>query len=231
MLGYRHMTPVMFSDPSGKFPFLITLAIIGLVVGAGVGAGVGLSQGHTGWQLVGDIALGGLIGGVAGLLIGAGISGALTGGFFSSWTGVKAGAQLVYGMYKVGGAAAAGYMMLDNLGHSFSQFTHVFYSGGYVDNQGNIVDVSKNRAAELANATGGKTIDMTRIGTYLTKMGYSSDHSAWTYASANFANQVPYLGKVHAILYYPGMSEASVWLTTELPSLVKRFIEIIIGGL
>lgn len=221
----------MYFDPSGKFPFLITLAIIGLVVGAGVGAGVGLSQGHTGWQLVGDIALGGLIGGVAGLLIGAGISGALTGSFFSSWTGVKAGAQLVYGMYKVGGAAAAGYMMLDNLGHSFSQFTHVFYSGGYVDNQGNVVDVSKNRAAELANAIGGKTIDMTRIGTYLTKMGYSSDHSAWTYASANFANQVPHLGKVHAILYYPGMSEASVWLTTELPSLVKRLIEIIIGGL
>lgn len=36
MLGYKHMTPVMHYDPSGKFPFLITLVIIGLVVGAGV---------------------------------------------------------------------------------------------------------------------------------------------------------------------------------------------------
>lgn len=137
----------------------------------------------------------------------------------------------MYGMYKAGGISAAGYMMLDNLGHSSSSFTHVFYSGGYIDRQGNVIDVSKNRAVELANSIGGKTIDMTRIGTYLTKTGYASNHPTWAYASANFANQVPNLGKVHAILYYPGMSEASVWMTTELPSLAKRLIEIIIGGL
>ena len=211
------------------------MALIGLVVGAGIGAGVGISNGHSGWQLVGDIALGGLIGFVSFALIGATISGALTGSFFSSWTCVKAGGHLVYGIFKAGGMfkggiSAAGYMMIDNLGHSFSSFTHVFYSGGYVNENGDVIDISKFRAAVLAKSLGGKTIDMTRLGMYLTKMGYPSNHATWTYASANFANQVPTNGIVHAVLYYPGMIETSVWMTTELPELLRRFINIIIGG-
>lgn len=231
MLISDYITPVIFFDPNGNFAFLIIVGLIGLVIGAGIGAGIGLSKGHTGWQLVGDIALGGLIGGVVGLVVGAGISGALTGSFFSNWVAVKAGAKLVYGMYKVAGLTAAGYMMLDNLGNSFNQFTHVFYSGGYLNENGEVVDISKSRAAELANYLGGKTIDMTWTGTYLTNMGYAANHPAWAIASANFANQVSQYGTVYAVLYYPGMSESSVWLTTELEVLAKKIVEIIIGGL
>jgi hypothetical protein len=131
-------------------------------------------------------------------------------------------------MYKTVGVTGAGYMMLDNMSNSFRSFTHVFWSGGHMDNNGNVIDVAKTRAVQVANSLNGKTLEMTRLGIYLEKIGAPSE--AWTIASQNFASQGPYYGSAHAVLYYPGMSEYGVWLTTELPELARRFVEVIIGG-
>ena len=62
MYAYCNNNPVMFTDPSGEIIFFVLFLTAFTVVGAGVGLGVGLSQGHEGWQLVGDVALGAFIG-------------------------------------------------------------------------------------------------------------------------------------------------------------------------
>lgn len=213
----------MYADPSGHFPFLLLTALVGLAIGAGVGLGVGLSNGHTGWELVGDIALGGLIGGVAGLAIGAGVSGLLTGSFFSSVGAVKTGAVLTYQMAKVGGLGAAMVMMGDNFSNAIHHTTHVFWSGG---------DISMNGGNYLANDVGGTTLEMTRLGQYLTN--HSAKYEAWKIASANFANQVSNGSTVFAMQNINGVGIASTWATTEYPILVKKAVEIIyeiIGGI
>ena len=203
----------MYLDPSGHFPFLLLLGLIGLAVGVGIG----INNGHTGWQFARDIVLGGSIGFVSRVVIGAGISGALTGSFFSSVSAVKLGAITVYQMAMVGGLPAAGYMMLDNLGNSFHSVTHVFWSGG---------ESARNGAMDLAHNIGGKTMEMTRIGTYLERTGAGLE--TWKIASFNFASQVPYNGKAYVFLNEP-IRETSVWLTVELPELIRRFVEIITG--
>ena len=57
-----NITPVMYTDISEYCPFLITMAIIGLVVGGGIGLGIGLHKGHTGWDLAKDVLVGAGIG-------------------------------------------------------------------------------------------------------------------------------------------------------------------------
>lgn len=220
---YCFNNPIMYADPSGHFPFLLLTALVGLAIGAGVGLGVGLSNGHTGWELAGDIALGGLIGGVAGLAIGAGVSGLLTGSFFSSVGAVKTGAVLTYQMAKVGGLGAAMVMMGDNFSNAIHHTTHVFWSGG---------DISMNGGNYLAKDVGGTTLEMTRLGQYLTN--HSAKYEAWKIASANFANQVPNGSTVFAMQNINGISITSTWATTEYPILVRKAVEIIyeiIGGI
>ncbi len=219
LYSYCKNNPIMYVDPDGHFPFLIAVALIGLVIGAGIGTGVGVSKGHTGWQLVGDIALGGAIGFGVGLVVGAGISGALTGSFFSSIGTVWNGAKTVYAMYQAAGLAGAGYMMMDNLKNSFHYVTHVFWSGG---------DIAKEAAADYANTINGTTLEMTRLGQYLSGLP-EYNQRAWELASYNFANQVPSYSQVNAILYYPGMRENAIWYTQEIIELGKKFIEIIRG--
>lgn len=58
---------------------------------------------------------GGAVGFAVGALLGAGISGALTGSFASGVKEVVAGGIRVYQMAKYGGGTAAVYMILDNL--------------------------------------------------------------------------------------------------------------------
>lgn len=62
---YAAHDPLNFVDPSGRF--ILAALAIGALIGAGVGLAYGLEQGHTGWRLVGDVALGGGIGAAAGL--------------------------------------------------------------------------------------------------------------------------------------------------------------------
>ncbi len=213
----------MYADPSGCFPFLFLTALAGLAIGGGIGLGVGLSNGHTGWELVGDIALGGLIGGVAGLAIGAGVSGLLTGNFFSSIGAVKTGVALTYKMVKVGGLGATILMMGDNFNNALHHTTHVFWSGG---------DISMNGGKYLANDVGGKTLEMTKLGQYLTNSG--AKYEAWKIASANFASQVQNGGTIFAMQNINGIGITSTWATTEYPILVKKAVEIIyeiVGGI
>jgi hypothetical protein len=214
-----YITPVMYIDPSGNFAFFITMAIIGFVVGGGIGLGIGLSKDHTGWNLAKDILIGAFIGSATGALIGAVTSGALTGGFLANWTAVKAGANLVYGMYKAAGVTAAGYMMLGNLQNSFYSLTHVFWSGG---------EYAKDQATEFANSIGGKTLGMTSVGQYLQTLEYN--RNAWIIASQNFAGQVSSGSSVYAIIYYPGMAYDSIWFI-ESKILVDKAVEIVRGAL
>jgi len=184
-------------------------------------------QGNTGWDLVGDIALGALIGGAvgfaAGALLGAGISGALTGSFASGVKDVVAGGIRVYQMAKYGGGTAAAYMMLDNLYQSFHHTQHVFWSGG---------DIAMNRAMDYATQNGATTLEMTGTGAYLQTYfsGQYYNPLAWNIASQNFANQVHYGETVRAILFYNDMRQGAIWFSEEA-ILLERLAEIIRGGL
>ena len=224
---YCHNNPICYYDPSGHIALWllcgIILGAIGLI-GGGIYAGVKSSRaGNTGWDVVGDVALGGLIGGAIGFtvgaLIGAGISGALTGSFASPVKDVIAGGIRIYQMAKCGGATAAGYMVLDNLSNSFHNYLHVFWSGK---------DFAKERAMSFAQNNGGITLEMTRLGKYLETKPYNPD--AWMYASQNFANQVRYGDTVRAILYYGQMRPDAIWFSEEA-ILIQRLVEIIRGGL
>ena len=84
----------------------------------------------------------------------------------------------------------------------------------------------------LAKDVGGTTLEMTRLGQYLTN--HSVKYEAWKIASANFANQVSNGSTVFAIQNINGISITSTWATTEYPILVKKAAEIIyviIGGI
>ena len=227
LYAYCNNDPVNLVDPSGHLAFWLAAGlVIGAVglIGGGTYAGIKSSQaGNTGWDLVSDIAFGAVIGGIvgfaAGAIIGAGVSGLLTGSFLSSVQAVKAGAILTHQMFRLGGRAAGLYMMLDNLSNAFNSPLHVFWSGG---------EIAKNQAVSYANQNGGITLEMTRLGKYLKTLPY--DRLLWGYASQNFANQVSNNGIVRAILYYPGMRGDAIWFT-EKEILVKKMVEIIIGSL
>ncbi|MDY0209172.1 MAG: hypothetical protein RBR48_03245 [Bacilli bacterium] len=93
MLHSVHITPVMYTDPSGRFP--ITLAILGLIIGAVVGATAGglvaynlaKVHGSEGWDLVGWTALGIVGGGIVGGAIDASVGSLVT--HFTGITGLS----------------------------------------------------------------------------------------------------------------------------------------------
>ena len=160
---------------------------------------------------------------LVGLAIGAGVSGLLTGSFFSSVGAVKTGAVLTYQMAKVGGLGAAMVMMGDNFSNVIHHTTHVFWSGG---------DISMNGGNYLAKDVGRTTLEMTRLGQYLTN--HSAEYDAWKIASANFANQVSNGSTVFVVQNINGVGIASTCATTEYPILAKKAIEFIyeiIGGI
>ena len=147
------------------------------------------------------------------------ISGALTGSFYASVKSVCAGAKLVYNMYKAVGFVGAGYMMLDNLSNAMYYMPHTFWSGG---------KIARDSAFEYSMMSGATTLEMTRLGNYLERLGNFNER-AWQLASYNFVNQVPDYSSVHAILYYPDMRADSIWLSEEMIELAKKFVDIIIG--
>ena len=147
----------------------------------------------------------------------------MAGNFFASVGSVAKGAVLTYQMLKAGGFGATMLMLGDNLRSAFNNFTHVFWSGG---------DISMNGGNYLANDVGGKTLEMTRLGQYLTK--HSAEYDAWKIASANFANQVSNGSTVFVMQNVNGVGITSTWATTEYPILAKKAIEFIyeiIGGI
>ena len=231
LYAYCNNDPVNYADPSGHMAFWLAAGLfvagLGLIAG---GAYAGISSyesGDRGWNLVGDIALGGLIGGIAGFAIGAslgaGASGLLTGSFVSSVRLVKAGAIMTYQMAKVGGTIAAWYMMADNWANSLHHTTHIFWSGG---------DLSKNGGKYLSSYVNGITLDMTKLGQYLEKRNVP--YEAWIIASQNFANQVPYGGTVFSFQNMAIVNPTSIWALYEYPILNSNCINVIyvnLGGL
>ena len=89
-----------------------------------------------------------------------------------------------------------------------------------------------NGGSYLANEVGGKTLEMTKLGQYLS--GIEFNDQLWKIASANFANQVSNGGTVFAMQNIEGIRISSVWATIEYDILIKKGVEIIyevIGGI
>ncbi|MDY2888261.1 MAG: RHS repeat-associated core domain-containing protein, partial [Candidatus Caccosoma sp.] len=210
--------PINYTDPSGHFAFFAACILIGLALGTGYGI-------YKDWQdndsIDGSIGIGGYATWIGlGGLIGAGVgllgSAALTGSFFSSVEAVKMGTYITYSMYILGGSASAGLMMADNIFNSFNYKTHIFWSGG---------ELSMNGASYLASQTNGITLEMTRLGRYLTKIDAS--YATWQFASMNFVNQVPNGSIVFAVQNMSGVSLSSTWAMIEYPELIRKGVEII----
>ena len=111
LYAYCGNNPVMNVDPTGTF-FLACL-IVGLIVGAIAGAVIGGVQaaeaGYTGWDLVGAIFMGAVIGGAFGAMAGAlvGLGGAMIGSGLSAISGAG-GLLALAGGGTAAAAAAAG---------------------------------------------------------------------------------------------------------------------------
>ena len=210
--------PIMYVDPSGYFPFFVACLLIGLVLGTGYGlykdfqdnksidGSIGI-DGYATW-----IGLGALIGASIGL-IGSAV---FTGSFFSSIEAVKIGVYTTYSMYIIGGSTSAGLMMLDNLINSFNYKTHIFWSGG---------ELSMEGASYLASQTNGISLEMTKLGQYLTKI--DAPNYVWRFASFNFVNQVPNGSTIFAVQNTSGVFLSSTWATIEYPELIRKGVEII----
>lgn len=126
-------------------------------------------------------------------------------------------------MIKASGIAAGIMMMGDNFINAVHYTTHVFWSSG---------DIAMNGGNYLANDIWGKTLEMTKLGHYLTNNNASYD--AWRITSTNFANQVPNGSTVFAMQNINGVSVMSTWANIEYPILSKKLVEIIyeiIGGI
>lgn len=215
---YCNNNPIMYVDPSGCLAFFIACLLIGLVLGAGYGLykdwqdnnKIDGSIGVKGYATY--IGLGGLIGAGIGLIASA----VLTGSLFSSIGTVKLGAYTLYSMYILGGSTGAGLMMVDNISNSINYKTHIFWSGG---------EISMNGATYLACQIDGTTLDMTRVGQYLTKVDAS--YELWKIASVNFANQVHNGTIAFVVQNQGGVDLVSTWATIEYPILIKKGIEIV----
>ena len=114
--------PVKYVDPTGHIAFFL---VCGLVIGAiGLIAGgtyVGVTSynaGNRGWNLVGDIVTGAVVGGIIGFAIGAvfglAVSSLLAGSFFASCGQVYVGLQGLAWAYTLGGPVAAITYMTNN---------------------------------------------------------------------------------------------------------------------
>ncbi len=96
----------------------LVVAGIGLIGGATYAGISSYNAGNSGWHLVGDIALGGLIGGVAGFALGAlggaGIASLLAGSFLATCSQVYIGLQGLAWAYSLGGFGATGLYVANN---------------------------------------------------------------------------------------------------------------------
>ena len=209
LYAYCNNDPVNYADPSGHFPFFLLTALlaVGITAAADYIPDQELNL-HWGWYV------GSLLGGAA---IGAGAAGLLAGSFAANVGNVVTGAGLTYQMLQAAGGTAAVTMMLDNLTNSFHHTTHIFWSGG---------ELSQNAGAYLAQNVQGITLEMTKLGQYLSKLP-QFNRKAWEIASANFANQVTNGSAVFVVQNTAGVIIDSIWATVEYPILVKKIIELI----
>ena len=226
---YCGNNPVMYVDSEGNIAFCILCGLIlggaGLI-GGGIYSGIkSYDNGRRGWKLIGSIAIGSLIGGAlgfcAGTLVGAGFAGFTAGQFGASVSQVCVGVKTLYALGKNIGIMASIYGVCDNFMNAINNYTHVFWSGYYTQEAGN----------NLANDVGGKTIEMTKLGNYISGIENANEKGYWELASRLFANQVKYGDTAYVILNYP-LRDGNIWETVEQPMLkeVVEIIEIILGG-
>jgi hypothetical protein len=203
--------PVNMTDETGNLPFFAITAAIGAVVGAAVGGVVAAKNGGNVWAGIGiGAAAGGLIGAGAGAAAGA----LLAGNAAASTTSVVIGAKAVVSVAGSAGFSAGVKMLADNASQACSNVSQVFWSGG---------DVAKNAAKQVANEIGGKTLEMTRVGSYLEQI--NAPYSAWQAASSNFANVASNSSSaIYSIQNASGVGIQSIWATIEYPLLQGKDI-------
>ena len=90
LYSYCHNNPISYVDPTGHFALIIGILLMTTMIGGTIGGIVSHSNGKSGWDLVGDIILGAMIGLAAGGLMIATI-GAIAYGIFGATTTVLGG--------------------------------------------------------------------------------------------------------------------------------------------
>jgi hypothetical protein len=153
---------------------------------------------------------------VGGATIGAGVSALFAGNFLASFETVKSGVILTHQMSKLAGSAAVTAMLSDNIQNALHYTTHIFWSGG---------ELSQNASTYLSQNVKGITLEMTKLGQYLSNLTF--DVNKWQIASANFANQVRNGSTAFIVHNQYGVNINSIWATVEYPILIKKIIELI----
>ena len=90
LYSYCRNNPISYVDPTGHFALIIGILLMTTMIGGTIGGIVSHSNGKSGWDLVGDIILGAMIGLAAGGLMIATI-GAIAYGIFGATTTVLGG--------------------------------------------------------------------------------------------------------------------------------------------
>ena len=214
MFAYCENNPVMRGDPSGHLPFFAVTAAIGAAVGAVVG---GVKAAKSGKSVLKGALKGAAVGGLIGLGAGAMTGVMLAGSASASVTSVVAGAKAFATTVGGAGLAAGMKMISDNVSQAFCGAPQVFWSGQ---------DLAKNAARQIANDIGGKTLEMTKLGSTLEQSGASD--AVWRAASSNFANVANNSSSaIYSVQNAAGIRIQSIWSTVEYPMLNGR--EIIYG--
>ncbi|MGN0526221.1 MAG: RHS repeat-associated core domain-containing protein, partial [Acutalibacteraceae bacterium] len=206
MFTYCLNSPVNMSDTTGNLPFFAITAAVGAAVGAVVG---GVKAAKAGKSVLKGALKGAAVGGLVGLGAGAAAGVLLAGSAMASVTSVAVGAKAVVSVVGSTGIAAGTKMLADNASQACSKIPQVFWSGG---------DAAKNVAHHVADDVGGKTIEMTRTGSYLEQI--NAPYSTWQAASSNFANVAHNSSNaIYSIQNISGVSLKSTWATIEYPLL------------
>ena len=103
LYSYCHNNPISYVDPTGHFALIIGILLMTTMIGGTIGGIVSHSNGKSGWDLVGDIILGAMIGLAAGgflIAAGAAIYGGLT-ATNAIFLGVKASQAFAMGALAV----------------------------------------------------------------------------------------------------------------------------------
>ena len=143
LYAYCNNNPIMYTDESGEG--IITALIVGLILGGVIigGAYGSINSNNTGWDLVGDIALGGLKGGLTAAILALSL---YSGGSLIGYgTGLIGSAFALAGGGMIGPGAAVGVAAV-------ASGVGVIVSGGVIANQINILysKPSKKSGKEMA---------------------------------------------------------------------------------
>ncbi len=210
LFAYCVNNPVMCIDSSGRI-FMLLAAAIGAVVGAVVGGVVAAVNGGN--VLEGAIA-GGAIGGVVGLTCGAAAGVLLAGSAVASTASVVTGASALTAVVSGGGIVAGAKMLADNVSQWINRLPSVFWSGG---------NPAQKASESVAKCVGGNTLEMTRLGQYLTKL--DATIKTWRAASQNFANVASNTSRsIYSIQNSAYVNIGSTWRNVEYPLLRARDI-------